>query len=178
MGASETRSVSGTTGVARRGQEGVTLIELVITIVLVGIIASVGSLLLQQGVRAYINEDARADLTNQGRVAIERMAREIREIRSRTSLDIPGCCSATSLSFYDVAGNRIDYDVSGGNVVRRNLTALASGDAVVLGFLYYRTDGTPAANASEVWVIQVDLIVTRNGESQPFRIRVHPRSFV
>ncbi len=177
MGASETRSVSGTTGVARRGQEGVTLIELVITIVLVGIIASVGALLLQQGVRAYINEDARADLTNQGRVAIERMAREIREIRSRTSLDIPGCCSATALSFYDVAGDRIDYDVSG-STLRRNLTPLASSDAVALGFVYFKSDGTPAAAAAEVWVIQVDLTVTRNGESQPFRIRVHPRSFV
>ncbi|MEO5657580.1 MAG: type II secretion system protein, partial [Nitrospiria bacterium] len=143
MRASGVRLVSETIRTARRGQEGFTLIELVITIVLVGIIAGVGALFLQQGVRAYISADARTDLTNQGRLAIERMAREIRTIRSRTNADIPGCCSATALSFYDVAGNRIDYAVAGGTVTR-NLTPLASGEAVVLGFLYYRTDGTPA----------------------------------
>ena len=177
MRTSETRSVGGITGVARRGQEGFTLIELVITIVLVGIMAGIGALLIGEGTRAYISADVRADLTNQGRIAIERMAREIRQIRSRTSLDIPGCCSATSLSFNDIVGNAIVYDVAG-NTVRRNATPLASGDAVSLGFTYYQSNGTPAVTAATVWVIQINLTVTKNGESQPLRIRVHPRNFV
>ena len=177
MEASETQSMSGRTGGARRRHEGFTLIELVITIVLVGIMAGIGALLLREGTRAYISADVRADLTNQGRVAIERMAREIREIRSRTNADIPGCCSATTLSFNDIAGNPIAYDVAG-STVRRNLTALASGDAVSLSFTYYQSNGTPAVTAATVWVIQIDLTVTKNGESQPLRIRVHPRNFV
>ncbi|HET8760374.1 MAG TPA: prepilin-type N-terminal cleavage/methylation domain-containing protein, partial [Nitrospiria bacterium] len=76
-------------------QSGVTLIELVITIVIVGIIAATTSLLLLTGVREYSAQDARVTITTQGRLSLERMAREIRLIRSRTAADIPTMTATT-----------------------------------------------------------------------------------
>jgi hypothetical protein len=46
-----------------------------------------------------------------------------------------------------------------------------------LGFSYFQQSGTPAVTAAQVWVIQVDLTLTMGGETQAFRIRMHPRSF-
>ncbi|MDC4204047.1 MAG: type II secretion system protein [Candidatus Manganitrophus sp.] len=161
-------------------QQGFTLVELVLTIILVGIIAGMASVFLRQGLNAFVAEDARADITNQGRLAMERMAREIRVIRSRTAADLPGCCTnpSTSLNFFDTSGSNIVYAVAG-NTVTRNGTALAAGSPILLNFRYYQQDGTTlATTAAQVWSIQIDLTVTRNGESQAYRVRVHPRNFV
>jgi len=136
------------------------------------------SVFLRQGLNAFVAEDARADIANQGRLAVERMAREIRMIRSRTAADLPGCCNATTLSFVDLTGATITY-TQAGNTVTRNGTALAAGDAVALTFSYLQQDGTTAAAlATQVWSIHIDLSVTKSGETQVYSMRVHPRNFV
>lgn len=173
------RTRSAGAGLLIADQRGFTLIELVLTIILVGIIAGMASVFLRQGLNAFVAEDARADITNQGRLAMERMAREMRMIRSRTAADLPGCCNAGTLSFVDLNGSAIAYTTAAGNTITRNGTALAAGDTIVLNFSYFQQDGsTPATLATQVWSIQVDLTVTKNSESQAYRVRVHPRNFV
>lgn len=174
------RTRSAGVGLLIADQRGFTLIELVLTIILVGIIAGMASVFLRQGLNAFVAEDARADITNQGRLAIERMAREMRMIRSRTAADLPGCCTnpSTTFSFIDMSGSNIAYSLTG-NTITRNLTPLAAGDAVTVDFRHYQQDGvTLATTAAQVWSIQIDLTVTKNGESQAYRVRVHPRNFV
>jgi prepilin-type N-terminal cleavage/methylation domain-containing protein len=160
-----------------RQQAGFTLVELVLTIVLVGIISGVGAIVLRQGVSAFISEDARANVTNDGRLAIERMAREIRTIRSRTAGDLSTMTAAT-LTFVDIDGNPAITYTSGGGNITRNGTVLASGDSASLAFSYFQQDGvTVAAAAAQVWTIEINLTLTKGSESQPFRVRVHPRNF-
>lgn len=158
-----------------RSQTGFTLVELVLVIVLLAIVSAVVAIPLMEGARAYTSTEVRTDLADQGRLAIERMAREIRTIRSRTVADLPGCCNATTLSFVDVIGNPIVYTSDGVNI-RRNGVVLASADAVTLNFFYFQQNGVTAAGvATQVWTVQVDLTETRQGESQAYRVRVHPR---
>lgn len=158
-----------------RWQAGFTLIELVITIVLVGVIGGIGSVLIMQGTKEYIAQDVRAGLTDQSRLGIERMAHEIRGIRSRTAADIPTWTAGT-LQFTDVGGTSITYTVAAGTLTR-NGTALAS-DVSALTFSYLQNDGVTAATLpTNIWIIRISLTVTRSGESQTLRIRVHPRSF-
>jgi prepilin-type N-terminal cleavage/methylation domain-containing protein len=158
-----------------RNQAGVTLIELVITIVIVGIIAGITGILLLSGVREYTAQDARASITSQGRLGIERMAREIRLIRSRTAADIPIMTGAT-LSFVDISGNAVVY-ASGAGSVTRNGVALASSSSAAVTFSYAQQNGTPAGSAAQVWMIQVDLTFASGNETQSFRVSVHPRNF-
>ncbi len=161
------------------GEAGFTLVELVLVIVLLGIVSAVAAVPLMEGARIFTSGEVRADLNNQGRLAVERMAREIRMARSRTAADLPGCCSAGTLSFVDLNGSAIAYTTAAGNTITRNGMALAAGDTVVLNFSYFQQNGvTLATLATQVWSIQIDLTVTRSGESQAYRVRVHPRNFV
>ena len=54
------------------------MIELVVTIVLIGIIAGVLAPVINMAMRSYSDTEARSDLTARGRIAIERIARELR----------------------------------------------------------------------------------------------------
>lgn len=158
-------------------ESGFTLIEMVITIVVIGIIAGISAMLILQAMRGYSDQDVRADLTNQARLGIERMAREIREIRDCTATDITTMAAGT-FAFVDNAGNPIAYTTSGTDLTR-NGTALAS-SVSGLTFGYLRRGGPPdvaAVAAAQVWNVDVTLTVSRSGESHTHRIRVHPRGF-
>lgn len=160
-----------------RNEAGFSLAELVLVIVLLGIVSAMVAVPLMEGARIFTSAEVRADLTGQGRLAVERMAREIRMVRSRTAADLPGCCNNATLSFNDTSGNNIVYTVAGGNTITRNGVPLAAGDAASLNFSYFQQNGTTAAvNATQVWTIEVNLTVTKSGESQSYRVRVHPRN--
>jgi MSHA biogenesis protein MshO len=58
---------------------GFTLIELVMTIVLLGIIGGVLAPVIQSSIEIYAAERSRAHLVQKGRLALERIAREVRE---------------------------------------------------------------------------------------------------
>ncbi len=60
-------------------ENGFTLIELVISIVLVGIIAGVLGPIIFYGTEGYRQQIARKELLSRGRIALERMSREMRE---------------------------------------------------------------------------------------------------
>ncbi len=59
-------------------QQGFTLIELIITIVLGGIVAAITSSILTQPINAYIDSTRRATLTDSAESALRRMQRDIR----------------------------------------------------------------------------------------------------
>ena len=157
-----------------RREAGFTLIEMVITIVVIGIIAGISAMLILQAMRGYSDQDVRADLTNQARLAMERMAREIREVRDCTATDIPTMAGGT-ISFVDNTGTAITYTTSGTDLTR-NGTALASSVSGLI-FGYVMRSGAAAGSAAQVWNVDVTLTVSRSGETHTHRIRVHPRGF-
>ncbi len=61
------------------GRTGFTLIELVITILLVGIVAGVLAPIYRQAGEMFSATHARSELTARGRLALERLSRELRE---------------------------------------------------------------------------------------------------
>lgn len=168
-----------------RQSKGFTLIEIIITIVVVGIIASLAAMIILQGVRAYSDERSRSDVHYQARLAMERMAREARMVRSCSAISGPANPSAT-LSFTDINGNAVSYTVNAGTgVLSRGAGAdlLATGITSAQPFRFLDQNGNVTTACSvptaptDIWFIEISLMDTQNSETLQMRTRVHPRNF-
>lgn len=154
----------------RRLAKGFSLIELIIVIVLLGIIAGVGSQLMAAGFRSYF---LGRDLTAadwQGRLALERMTREIREIPSSVDLTT---MAANQIGFNDMSGNAVSYSL--GASLLRNIQPLAD-NVTALNFTYLDGNGAATAVAADVRFISIGVDISRGGASMTLRTMVHARS--
>ena len=75
------------------GQKGFTLVEIVMVIVILGVIGAFTFSFVADGVRAFQKSRDRKDLYDQGRLALERMVRELRDGKEITD------CSSDSITF-------------------------------------------------------------------------------
>lgn len=153
------------------------MVELAIVIVLIGIIAMTASLLIGQAAQTYQKEDNYSAILNQGRLALEKMAREIRMIKNPAAIST---CTTTPttpqrLIFTDVQGNSITYRYAGGilsdggNTLADNLSSFT--------FTYRDSSGNPTTVCSSIWNITLNLTPAQGGETLPLQITVHPRNF-
>jgi prepilin-type N-terminal cleavage/methylation domain-containing protein len=154
---------------------GFTLVELILVVALTALLAGVGARLALQGTNSYMAQEVRDDLLTGNRTALERMAREIRGIRSATAADIP-VMAATDLQFTDTGGQSLRFTLAG-STLNRNGQALAS-NVGALAFRYLQANGTSTtADPTLVWFVEISASLSKNGESLPLRLRIHPRNF-
>lgn len=163
---------------------GFTLIELVLTLLILGIIAAVGSQFVLQGVRSYTTEQDRGDVHSQARLAVERVVREARAIRSCSDIVGPANPSAT-LSFTDSSGTAVAFGVAGTNLLR-GASVLAQGVSSSQPFRFLDMNGAASTScplpgnpsaATDIWFVEIDLTCVQGGESLHIRSQVHPRNF-
>lgn len=155
---------------------GFTLIEIVITIALVGILAGIAALILVQGITSYSVEEARVDVHYQARLAMERMAREIRQIRSTADIT---AMTNTSLRFTDVNGASVGFTWTGPTTLSRWNgvgTNVLAPNITAFNFNYYQQNGAAAA-AATLWIVEITLTSQQGPESVQMSTRVHPRNF-
>ncbi len=93
-----------------RHNTGFTLIELVMTIVLLGIIGTVLAPIIQNSVEIYAAERSRAALVQKGRLALERIAREVREAVPNSLSIVADAGGNTGIEFLQISngGRYID----------------------------------------------------------------------
>jgi prepilin-type N-terminal cleavage/methylation domain-containing protein len=159
---------------------GFTLIEAIITIVIVGIISSIAALIILAGMNASSKQLSLSGLHYQARLGVERMAREIRMVRSQTVTDIP-TMNAADFRFTDSQGIQMGFRLNAGNIQRTQDNAatwqtLASG-VTSLNFSYLQQNGVTPATATTLWFVVIDMTDTQGADSLPMRTRVHPMSF-
>jgi prepilin-type N-terminal cleavage/methylation domain-containing protein len=166
---------------------GFTLVEMTLVIALTGIVFVIGGLVMG---RAFESYDLTRTTTNadwQGRVALERMVRELREIRTATAADL--VFSGTQVRFIDADGNGVCFRLVGTTLQRS-----ADGPASVCGtttpqpladnvatnglsFFYYDNAGAVTAVAANVYYIAVTLQISQGTITETFRAAVQPRRF-
>lgn len=152
---------------------GFTLIEAVISIVIVGIVFAIGSIVLNRGIAEYFahKDFARAD--GQARLALERLARELRGMQSSTTLTTT---PPTQIGFVTAAGTSVVYSQSG-SLLLRNGAQLAD-DLVpgTLAFSYLDRNAAPTTTPSGVRSITVQFREQRGASSNLYRATVTARN--
>jgi prepilin-type N-terminal cleavage/methylation domain-containing protein len=163
--------------------QGFTFIEIIIVIVLVGILGTIAATIIMQGIRAYSDQQSRSDAHYQARFAMERMAREIREIRSNTAADIPAM-TGTTLQYNDINGVQTGFRLNAGNIERtedngatwQTLAINITGPGGNI-FTYLDTGGAVTVAPASLWLVQIQFTATQGTESIDMHTAVHPRNF-
>lgn len=169
---------------------GATLVEMIVVIVIFGIVMSIGVLVLGRSFESYQLTREVTNVDWHGRVALERLTRELREVRSATATDLGFTGTlATELKFIDGGGNNVCFYLSGGRLMRSAdgpAGILPCGDTSPqpladnvssLAFNFYQRDGSNATLATNVYYIAVSFTVTTGQVSEPYRVSVQPRRF-
>jgi len=162
------------------GARGFTLIELIMTLMIVGVLGAMGASLMSTGFRTYFAGRELAQDAAGGTLAVERMTRDLRTIRSATAADIPTMGGA-AITFVDVDGNSVSYALGGGSLTRSENGGAAqplAANVNNLAFTYLQNDGqTMAGAAAQVWYVSVAFTVASQNASMTFRGTVKPVSF-
>ncbi len=159
-----------------QAEKGFTLLELVITVVLVGILAVFISNLLVYEVDIFRYVTIRSGSLQDSRFVMQKMARELRQIIHYDSILI---ASEDSIRFYDSSNNMIFYKYSNnellqnGNLLLNNLNDLQ--------FTYFDNLGvqlaTPVADPLDIRSIAINMSVIVLGKNVNSQVKVAPRSF-
>lgn len=150
---------------------GFTLIEAVISIVIVGIVFAIGSIVLNRGIAEYFahKDFARAD--GEARLALERMTRDLRGMQSTPTITPP-----TQIGFVTAAGTSVVYSQSG-SLLLRNGAQLANDLAPgTLAFSYLDPNAAPTTTPSAVRSITVQFREQRGASSNLYRATVTARN--
>jgi prepilin-type N-terminal cleavage/methylation domain-containing protein len=91
-----------------RDQRGFSLAELLLVVAVLGLMLTGIALVQMQGQTSYLIGSHRVEAQQNGRVALELMARELRSAQSVTAIP-----SSTDMTFVDENGNSIQYSLSG-----------------------------------------------------------------
>ena len=164
---------------SRRG--GMTLIELVLGMVLIGIVALVVANALSTGIDAFFTTDNRKEALDQGRIALDRMAKEIRNVRNASAITT---ATATTFTFTDTSGTSISFALGGGNITR-NADTLAVGISNATFpsciFSYIESGGTETQSPTAPQMLTIKRIkigfkATAGSESVTLQTEVWPRN--
>jgi prepilin-type N-terminal cleavage/methylation domain-containing protein len=160
-------------------QPGFSLIELIVVIVVLGILAGMGAIMVRDGLLGWLRGREINSADWQGRLALERITRELRTVAPPFSgvanISNTSCGSAT-FAFSDINAAQISYSLSG-TTLMRNGQPLAD-NVTGLGFYCLQSDGqTYSTIESAAYYITVSMIVSTSNVSATYRSTVKPWSF-
>jgi prepilin-type N-terminal cleavage/methylation domain-containing protein len=163
--------------VFHRKIRGVTLVELVVVMVILAVLVAAVLPIMRGGFQTYFAGRDIASTDGQVRPAIERIARELRQIRSATTADLT-ISPASQITFNDFSSNTVVYSFSAATgTVNRNGQPLT--DRVSnLQFLYWQSNVVAAAvTAGAVSFVTVQMTATAGSVTAVYRTTVKPWNF-
>ena len=158
-------------------RKGVTLIELVVVIIITGIIAGLGSMLIKQVIDSWNTVSSRSETVSQMRIALGRMSRQIRSVNNMSAVFN---ASANSIKFTSNDEMNITYNVSGGNLLENGI--VLSTDVARLNFTYYNSTGsvipTPAVypHETDISCVNVELEIKSRVKNKVMGVMIRPRN--
>ena len=161
-----------------RASGGFTLIEMVASLVIVAVLGAIAATMMGKGFSTFFLGREVAQNDWQGRLAIERMTRDIRA--ARTPGDIT-TMTAGQLTYTDADNDTVSYQLSGTTLTRTQnggTPQVLADYATALNFTYLQDDGATAAAANtNVYFITIELTISSANASTTYRSTVRPVTF-
>lgn len=163
-------------------RRGLTLIELVVAMAVVAALAGGAALFLVEGADLWSRVTCQLDAMGQAQTAVDRMARELAQIKDDSSVTT---ADATTFAFTSVTDEAIQYQYTAGDgTLQRNGQLLASGVSACT-FQYWNVKGqslaaplvVPPATKTDLWRVGVTLTVASGRETATLSAQVLPRNF-
>ena len=151
--------------------KGMTLIEVIIVIVLLGIVGAVGSYALQAGLESQVTNQSIIEANWQTLNNLEKMTRQIRAIRS--SADITTATS-TQLVFTGSDGNSYTYLLSGTNLLLNGSTFMTGVSS--LTFSYLDENAAVTTTLASIRYINIALTISQNNATYNIQTSIYPRN--
>ena len=158
-------------------EKGFTLVELIVTLVLVGIIGTFTTLFMYTGLNGYLRAKDTAEGALKAQIALDRLSLELRDIDKidaftdnttidYTSATLPGDRQIT----YNAVADTISMDVDGNVNLLLDVVQSFTMTAAYQDLNFY-ADGTNAVEA-------IDVSFTVGEIGRPFSARIFPRNMV
>jgi prepilin-type N-terminal cleavage/methylation domain-containing protein len=170
-------------------QHGFTLIELIITMVLVGILTAFGASMIYSNMTTVISVNSGQATLDQARIAIARVARELREVKYTTSftysITSTMAPSSTSVTFVrSIGGSDVTVTLakSGSDLTLQYsspaVTSTLVSGVTSLSLDFYDGNGAVTASTTDVRFVSIALAVTdaTSGQTVSQRTRVALRN--
>ncbi len=160
-------------------QLGFSLIELIVVAVVLGIVASMGAVVVRDGLLGWLRGREINSADWQGRLALERITRELRNVApsfSGVTNITNASCGSTAFAFSDIYAAQISY-TQNVTTLMRNGQPLAD-NVTGLRFYCLQNDGqTYSTVPSAVYYITVSMIVSTANTSATYRSTIKPSGF-
>ncbi len=167
-------------------QQGFTLIEMVMVIVILGILAGLTAPIFSQGLTAARLTTENLNTLAKLRYATERLAREIRQVNHNGSSYDVSTMTATSMVFTkaDTVSTTVSITSSGGNISLAYsapaVTGVLSDEVSNMSFAYYDTNGAVTASSTDLAFVEINLTLqnptTGGSYSQRTRVALRDQS--
>lgn len=175
-----------------RNERGVTLIEMILSIVLIGIIGIVAAQAFLYSTNSVLTANSVREAMQVDRLAMDRMVREIRNVRDNKCVQT---ATATDFKFVDGQNNTVEFSWAGaGAPLLRNTTDTLVDNMSSLAFTYYDNANPPlnitaspptvcatpcaaACAVTNIWSININLTTQSGTQTVQIRSQVHPRGF-
>lgn len=144
-------------------QHGFTLIEFILTLVIMGIISVTIGRILFHSYQTFLTAQNISEVDWQGFLVLEKLVDDIHAIRSNTSISTAG---TNQLVFTDVNGNTVQYQFSGTSILRNSIVLANKAQSFSLS--YRDKNGTVTATPSAIAYISVTVTMLQNNLALPF----------
>ncbi len=131
-----------------RSVKGFTLVEAIISIVIVAAIASASVLLFMQ-LDSWFTMRIRRSSQMEMKYALNRFVKEVREMKSNTTMTL---WSSTQLQYSDIDDQGVSFAFSSGTLTLNSVTLLENLNDVT--FTYLTSSGATASAISEIAIIR------------------------
>lgn len=165
-----------------RRVEGFSLVELVMVIVILGILAAFVAPVLFNAMRSYDRGQSAMLTQAKMRYAIERMSRELREVRRQTTdatfLDITAM-GATSIAFFKTDGTQVVLSAAGNqlNLSYSTLAGMLTDQLGSFSLAYFQQNtSTVAATAASISFVEIGMALSEGTNLFSARVRVDLRN--